>query len=66
MNPVSMAILGFLLAIVAVHLVKPKFVYNQDNSLRDFGVGYRKKTVLPMWVVVTVAAILSYAAAIMY
>ena len=41
--------------------MKPACVYNHDGSFKVFGLGYRNKTVVPMWLVVIIAAILSYA-----
>jgi hypothetical protein len=38
----------------------PHFLYNQDGSLREFGIGYKKKTVIPIWLVALILAILSY------
>ena len=43
-----------------IHLWKPSIVYQTDGSLRPFGVGYRKKTVVPLWLVVFLLAIFSY------
>ena len=41
-------------------LVAPHFLYNEDGSLRQFGIGYKKKTVIPNWLVALVLAIFSY------
>jgi hypothetical protein len=49
-----------------VHLLKPGLVYDKDGSFREFGVGYRHKTVIPIWVVSIVLAILSYIAVSWY
>lgn len=61
-NKVSIAILLFLVAFFALHTLKPGFIYNSDGSFRQFGVGYRHKTVLPIWIFAIVLAILSYLA----
>ena len=45
-----------------IHFMKPQYVYHPDGTLRDFGVGYKQKTVIPMWLVVIVAAVFSYSA----
>jgi len=50
----------FLLLAWLVHLVKPAIMYNEDGSFREFGVGYKHKTVMPCWFVFAVLAILSY------
>ena len=35
-------------------------LYDKDSTLRDFGIGYRKKTVLPISIISIILAILSY------
>ena len=40
--------------------MQPAFLYNSDGSLRDFGVGYKNKTILPIWLLSIVLGILSY------
>jgi hypothetical protein len=39
---------------------KPHFLYNKDGSLREFGVGFRRKTVIPAWLLAIVLGIVSY------
>lgn len=43
-----------------IHYLKPSIIYNSDGSLRQFGIGYRKKTVVPLWLVVILISIFSY------
>lgn len=59
-NVVAFAILIFVLAYVVIITYQPSFLYKEDGSLRTFGVGFRHKTVVPMWLVVIAMAILSY------
>lgn len=54
------AIIIFIIGFAIIHLLKPSIVYHADGSLRPFGVGYRKKTVVPLWLVVFLLAIFSY------
>lgn len=54
------SILGFILILGVIHSLKPHYVYHPDGTLRDFGVGYKQKTVIPMWLVVIVSAVFSY------
>ena len=56
----SFSILVFLAAFVTVQAFKPRFMYNEDGSLRQFGIGFHRKTVIPAWLVAIVVAILSY------
>jgi hypothetical protein len=41
-------------------MFKPSFLYNTDGSLRQFGVGYRNKTILPVWLLAIILGIVSY------
>jgi hypothetical protein len=61
-NKVSIAILIFLILFSVVHIFKPKLFYNEHGGFRPFGVGYRHKTVIPIWIISILLAILSYLA----
>jgi hypothetical protein len=39
---------------------KPNFLYNKDGSLRQFGIGTRYTTVIPLWLLSLILAIMSY------
>jgi len=49
-----------------VSYVKPAIMFNDDGSLRQFGIGYHKKTVFPAWLISIIIAILSYFAIMYY
>jgi hypothetical protein len=58
-----------LIAIIIVYIalyslvvfIKPEIIYeNRTDSLREFGVGYKKTTVLPLWLTSILLAIISY------
>jgi hypothetical protein len=61
-HKLNVTILLFLILFTILHLVKPGIIYDKDGCFRDFGVGYRHKTVIPIWAVSIVLAILSYLA----
>ncbi len=50
----------YIIVFMLVQYANPSFLYNEDGSLREFGVGYSSKTVLPIWIVAIVLGILSY------
>lgn len=50
----------FMILFSFINFLKPNFLYNQDGSLREFGLGYSRKTILPGWLVAIILAILSY------
>lgn len=65
-NKLSVAITTFLIIFSLIHYVKPGLLYTQDGGFREFGVGYRNKTVVPIWVVSIILAILCYFLVIYY
>jgi len=56
----SVAIILFVVTFCAVQTYAPHFLYNEDGSIREFGIGYKKKTVIPIWLVALILAIFSY------
>lgn len=59
-NVTSFSIILFLFMFFIIHISKPNFIYNTNGTFRDFGLGYRNKTILPMWLIIVVTAIISY------
>lgn len=59
-NIPSVSIILFIILFCLVQLVKPAFLYENDGSLRQFGLGTRKKTILPIWFCTLLLAIFSY------
>jgi hypothetical protein len=39
---------------------KPPWLFRPDGSIRPFGVGYRDKTILPLWLVAILLGIIVY------
>ena len=64
-HKVFIAIFLFLILFFIIHYVKPGFIYNDDGGFRPFGLGYRHKTVLPIWIVAILLAIFCYLAVIL-
>jgi len=50
----------FVILFTMFHFMKPGLMYNKDGSFRKFGVGVREKTVISIWIVAIVLAILCY------
>ena len=65
-NKLSVAIILFLLIFTGIHMTKPVLLYNEAGGFRPFGVGYRHKTVIPIWLISINIAILSYLAVLFY
>jgi len=59
-NLAGSAIVLYIIVFMLVQYATPSFLYNEDGSLREFGIGYSSKTVLPIWIVAIILGILSY------
>jgi len=59
-NPTLVSIVLFLVIYATILIGKPGFLYNDDGSVRVFGIGYRSKTIFPIWLMSIVLGILSY------
>jgi hypothetical protein len=65
-NVALTAILIFMFVFISTQLIKPDIFYNLDGSIRLFGVGYKNKTIMPVWLVSIFIGILSYIAVMYY
>ena len=65
-HKVWFAILLFLGLFSMVHITKPALLYTPEGGFRQFGVGYKQKTVIPIWIVAILLAIFSYLAVLYY
>lgn len=59
-NKVNLSIIIFIVLFSFIHYIKPNLIYNYDGSFREFGIGYKHKTVTPIWLFAIILAILSY------
>ena len=59
-NTTMMSIIIFILLFGFIQMIKPACFYNRDGSIREFGVGYKNKTILPIWLFSIILGILSY------
>ena len=65
-NATLISIIIFLFIFGLIQMLKPAFLYNKDGSIREFGIGYKNKTILPIWLLAIVLGILSYLAVVFY
>jgi len=56
----NFSIFLFIILFTIIHIIRPSLVYNKDGSYRQFGVGYREKTIISILVVSIVLAIFCY------
>ena len=54
------AIILFIIIFIMVSVAKPACLYKPDGSVRDFGVGTKNKTIMPVWLISIILGILSY------
>jgi hypothetical protein len=60
------SIILFVIMFGIIVMIKPAFLYNKDGSVREFGIGYRNKTILPIWLLSLILGIVSYLIVMFY
>jgi uncharacterized membrane protein YidH (DUF202 family) len=60
------AVVLFIIIFGTIQMMKPTCFYNKDGSIREFGVGYKNKTILPIWLLSLVLGIICYLAVMYY
>lgn len=65
-NIIYISVLLFVISFAVITTLKPGFAYNLDGTLKEFGVGFKKKTVVPLWLIVIILAIFSYLGILYY
>lgn len=56
----AISIILFLLVFYVLHSMKPSFLYKKNGQLRVFGIGYKEKTIIPIWLLAIILPILCY------
>lgn len=54
------AILLFLTLFFSIQYFKPPFLYDTDGSLKPFGLGYKRKSIFPVWLFSIYLGIICY------
>ena len=62
----SISIVIFAIVYCYLNYLKPAFLYNKNGTLREFGIGFKKKTVVPLWLITIFIAIMSYFSVLYY
>ena len=65
-NKPLVAIVLFIIIFGTIQMMKPSCFYNRDGSIREFGIGYKNKTILPIWLLSLLLGILCYLAVMYY
>jgi len=59
-NITLISIILFIFIYAGIQIIKPACFYNKDGSIREFGIGYKNKTILPIWLLSIILGILCY------
>lgn len=65
-NSIILSILLFIFIFGIIIIIKPSCFYNKNGSIRQFGIGYRNKTIFPIWLLSIILGILCYLIIIYY
>ena len=65
-NITLIAVIIFIIIFGIIQIMKPACFYNSDGSIREFGIGYKNKTILPIWLLSLILGILCYLAVLYY
>jgi len=59
-NITLVSIILFIVIFGTIQMMKPVCFYHLDGSIREFGIGYKNKTILPIWLLSLILGILCY------
>lgn len=59
-HPTLASVVLFLVIFSIIVTTKPRFLYNNDGSLRSFGIGYKNKTIFPIWLLSLLLGVFCY------
>jgi len=65
-NKPLVSIIIFILFFIILISSKPSLVFDKNGKPREFGLGYRNKTVCPIWLVLIICGIISYLVVLYY
>ena len=65
-NITLVSIIIFAIIFISVQIMKPGFLYKRDGSVREFGIGYKNKTIMPVWLFSLLLGIMSYLVVLYY
>lgn len=65
-NTTLCAVIIYFVIFCFINYTKPALFYDNNGSIRKFGVGYQNKTIVPVWLMAIILSILSYMAILYY
>ena len=60
------SIVLFIIIFYLIKIMKPAFLFKSDGSMREFGIGYKNKTILPLWLLAIIVSMLCYLGVLYY
>tara|TARA_Y100000591_G_C21664718_1_gene609686 strand:- start:601 stop:828 length:228 start_codon:yes stop_codon:yes gene_type:complete len=65
-HTISTAIILFIIIYIFCIIGKPAFMFNKNGAIRHFGLGKRNSTIIPIWLLVIILAIMIYMGVLCY
>ena len=65
-NITLVSVAMFVVVFGTIQYMKPACFYNRDGSIREFGVGYSSKTILPVWLLSLLLGLVCYLTVLYY
>lgn len=65
-NITLVSVILFVIVFGSIQLMKPACLYNKNGSIREFGIGYKNKTILPIWLLSLGLGLLCYLGVLYY
>ena len=65
-NITFVSVILFIVLFGIIQIIKPSCFYNKDGSIREFGIGYKNKTIFPIWLLSIILGIVCYLAIMYY
>ena len=56
----GISVIIFTVVYTVLIYIKPSIMFYEDGTIREFGIGYKNKTVFPVWLVAIILGVLSY------
>ena len=65
-NITLVSMIFFIIMFILLIVIKPEIAFTKNGKPREFGLGYKNKTILPIWLFVIIFSIFSYLAVLFY
>jgi len=58
-NNIKMTLIGFAVISIIIYQLKPRFIFHENGSFKQFGLT-KDKTIYPYWLVIIISGFLIY------